>query len=113
MLKAIPWNTIGPVVTGLVIILALVFGFILKFQKSIRIPATPPTDITTTSKKTLCFQHEGKIAGNTTAIEIFGAGLQEANRINGEQHSKLFDKLEEQGKEIVREIHKANGGGDV
>ena len=112
MWKAIPWDTIGPVVAGLVVILILVFGFILKFQKGTKnlTPINPPMDITTTGKKTLCFTHEGKIAANAEAIKIFGGALQEANRVNSDAHGKLFDKLEAQGKEIITEIKKVNGG---
>ena len=106
-------NNHGPAAAAAVIILVLVFGFILKFQKGSRTltPANAPIDITSTSKKTLCFKHEGDIASNKTAIGIFGDALQEANRENIDAHERIFDKIEEQGKEIIREIHKANGDG--
>jgi len=112
MLRAIPWDTLGPIATAVIVILAVVFWFILKFQKeskSTALPVNPPTDINSTSKKTLCFKHEGEIQSNKTAIGIFGAALQEANKNNSEQHGKIFDKLETLGKEIIREIHKVNG----
>lgn len=109
MLKIIPWDTVGPVLTGLIIILVLVFGFILKFQKASRMVTYPPKDINSTSKKTLCFSHEGRIEANKEAVRIFGGALREANRVNGEQHGKLFDKLEEQKIQIIQEIQKVNG----
>jgi hypothetical protein len=111
MLKAIPWEILGPVLAAVIIILFIVFGFILKFQKQSKspiIPSNPPRGIDETSKKTLCFKHEREIGENATAVRIFGEALQEANRNNSEQHGKLFDKLEEQGTTIIREIHKAN-----
>ena len=120
MLKAIPWDIIGQVSAAVIIILSIVFGFILKFQKGTKnlTPTNPPIDINATSKKTLCFRHEGDIAANKTAIGIFGAALQEANRENSKQHGKLFDKCEELGNkisetsaDIIKEIHKANGDG--
>ncbi len=112
VLKAIPWETLGPASLAAVIILVLVFGFILKFQKGSKAltPTNPPTDINKTSKKTLCFKHEGKIASNTTAIRIFGAALVEANRNNSDQHGKIFDKLEDFKTEVITEIKKVNGG---
>ena len=113
MLKGLPWDTLGPAAAAAVVILVIVFWFILKWQKATKpaaLPTNPPVDINSTSKKTLCFQHEGKIASNATAIGIFGAALVEANKNNSDQHEKLFDKCEQMGKDIIREIHKANGG---
>jgi len=113
MLKTIPWDTLGPIAAAVVVILVVVFGFILKFQKEsgvATLPANPPRDINSTNKKTLCFKHEGEIASNRTAIGIFGAALSEANKENSLQHGKIFDKMEEMGKDIIREIHKVNGG---
>ena len=113
MLKQIPWETLGPIATAVIIILIVVFWFILRFQKQSRLvalPTNPPIDITTTSKKTLCFKHEGEIQSNKTAIGIFGGALQQANKENSEAHGKIFDKLEAQGREIIMEIKKANGG---
>jgi len=113
MLKAIPWDTIGPAAIAALAILAIVFGFILKFQKGSKpacTPTNPPVDINSTSKKTLCFQHEGKIASNATAIGIFGAALVEANKNNSDQHRKIFDKMEDLKTTIIKEIHKANRG---
>ena len=112
MLKTIPWDTLGPAALAAVIILILVFGFILKFQKGSKalVPTNPPRSIDETSKKSLCFKHEGEIQGNMTAIKIFGAALQEANRNNSEQHGKIFDKLEDLRTEVITEIKKVNGG---
>ena len=111
MLKAIPWETIGPIATAVIFILAIVFGFILKWQKGTKppvVPSNPPRTINDTHKKSLCFDHHKDIAKNETAIEMIGEQLKEANRNNSEQHGKLFDKIEEQGKEIITEIHKTN-----
>lgn len=112
MLKEINWDIIGPAAGAACFILILVFGFILKFQKAAKnlTPANPPIDINKTSKKTLCFRHEREIGENAAAIRIFGEALQEANRENSKQHGKIFDKIEAQGKEIITEIQKANGG---
>ena len=112
MLKGIPWDVIGPAAGAAVVILIIVFGFILKFQKGSKaatLPAGPPKDINATTKKSLCFKHEGEIQGNTKAIEIFGSALVEANRENTAAHVRIFDKIEAQGKEIITEIKKANG----
>lgn len=113
MLKAIPWETIGPIATAVIIILVVVFWFMLRWQKGTKspiAPSNPPKDINATDKKSLCFVHEGRIASNETAIRIFSDSLKEANQQNSDQHGKIFDKMEEMGKEIVTEIHKANGG---
>jgi len=112
MWKALPWDTIGPIVTAVIIILIVVFGFMLRWQKGTKppiVPSNPPKDINATHKKSLCFAHEGRIASNETAIRIFSDSLKEATLQNSEQHGKIFDKMEEMGKEIVTEIHKANG----
>jgi len=118
MWKAIPWDIIGPAAGVLIIVLVIVFGFILKFQKGTKppiAPSNPPRDINDTHKKSLCFVHEGRIASNETAIRIFSDSLKEANRENSKQHGKLFDKCEELGTkisetsaDIIAEIHKAN-----
>ena len=113
MLKAIPWDTLGPIATAVIVILVVVFGFMLRWQKGAKpacTPTNPPRDINSTDKKTLCFKHEGKIASNTTAIGIFGAALVEANKENSNQHGKIFDKMEDLKTTIIKEIHKANGG---
>ena len=110
-MKAIPWDTLGPASMAAVIILILVFGFILKFQKGSKAltPTNPPIDINATNKKTLCFKHEGEIQANKTAIAIFGASLKEANTNNRQDHGKIFEKIEDLGTKIITEIHKANG----
>lgn len=113
MLKEINWDIIGPAAGAACFILVLVFGFILKFQKGAKtslVPTNPPIDINKTSKQTLCFKHEGKIAANQKAIEIFGGALKEANRNNSEQHGKIFDKLDELKETVITEIKKVNGG---
>lgn len=113
MFKGIPWDVIGPAAGAAVVILIIVFGFILKFQKGSKtatLPTGPPRDINATTKKSLCFKHEGEIQSNKTAIGIFGASLKEANRENSNAHGKIFDKIEAQGKEIITEIKKMNGG---
>jgi hypothetical protein len=113
MLKAIPWDIIGPVAAAVIIILIIVFSFILKFQKQSKpavLPANPPKDINSTSRKTLCFKHEGEIAANMKAIEIFGGALKEANRNNSEQHGKIFDKMDDLKTTVITEIKKINGG---
>lgn len=119
MFKAIPWETIGPIATAVIIILVVVFWFMLRWQKGTKspiAPSNPPKDINSTDKKTLCFSHEGRIEANKEAVRIFGGALQEANRENSKQHGKLFDKCEELGTkisetsaDIIAEIHKANG----
>ena len=112
MLKALPWDVIGPAAGVTIFILVVVFAFILKFQKGAKnlTPTNPPQDINQTSKKSLCFKHEGAIASNTTAIGIFGAALQEANKNNSNQHERIFDKLDELKETVITEIKKVNGG---
>lgn len=111
-MKALPWDIIGPAAGVACFILVIVFGFILKFQKGTKnlVPTNPPKNIDSTDKQTLCFSHEGRIEANREAIKIFGGALKEANKQNSDAHGKLFDKLEAQGKEIITEIKKANGG---
>lgn len=114
MLKGIPWDTIGPIATAVIIILAIVFWFILRWQKQTKpaaAPTNPPRTINDTHKKSLCFDHHKDIAQNQTAIKMIGDQFKAAQEQNSEQYGKLFDKLEEQGKEIIKEIHKANGNG--
>jgi hypothetical protein len=113
MLKGIPWQFIGPAAAAAVVILIIVFGFMLKWQKGAKTavaPSNPPKDINATGKKTLCFQHHGDIASNQTAIKMIGDQQEKIQEQNSEQHGKLFDKIEDLGTKIITEIHKANGG---
>lgn len=119
MWKALPWDTIGPIATAVIFILAVVFGFILKWQKGTKAPiapSNPPRDINDTHKKSLCFDHHKDISANATAIGMISDNLKAANLQNSKQHGKLFDKCEELGTkisetsaDIITEIHKANG----
>ncbi len=106
----IPWEVIGPVAAGVVVILAIVFAFILKFQKQSRatVPnssALPkPTD--TISKKTLCFEHEREISSNKTKIGEMKEQQSVQRKENREDHEKLFGKIDEMGTKIIQEISK-------
>lgn len=114
MFKGIPWDIIGPAAGAAVIILILVFGFILKFQKGSKpapAPLNPPKDINATQKKSLCMDHHRDIGKNQTAITMISDNIKEANEQNSTQHGKIFDKLEDLGTTIIKEIHKANGNG--
>lgn len=102
----IPWEIIGPAGALAVVILILVFGFILKMQKKKISTPTPPSNLNTVSKKTLCFQHEGRISSNETAVKMIGDQLKISNKNNSDAHEKMFDKLEDLGKDIIKEIHK-------
>lgn len=113
MLKAIPWNIIGPAITAVIVILAIVFGFILKLkklEKGTLAPSNPPKDINTMSKKTVCFRHEGQIAANETAIKMLGETLKTNAENNREDHDKIFNKIDALGEKIITEIHKKNEG---
>ena len=112
MFKAIPWQIIGPAAAAALAILGAVFWFMLRWQKQTKTapaPTNPPRDINATQKKTLCFEHHGDIASNKTAIEMIGEQQKQAQEQNSEQHGKIFDKLEDLGTTLIREIHKANG----
>ncbi len=107
----IPWEIIGPAAGVVIILLAIIFKFMLKWQKQAKdktiqnFPA-PPSSLNTISKKTICFQHEGRISSNETAIEMVCEQLKTSNKDNSDAHGKMFDKLEDLGKEIITEIHK-------
>lgn len=112
MFKAIPWDTIGPIASAIIIILVVVFWFLLRWQKGAKPPIAPsnaPKNINNTHKKTLCFQHHGDIAANATAIGMISENLKEANKHNSQQHARIFTKLEDLGKEMITEIQKING----
>ncbi|MCK5127936.1 MAG: hypothetical protein KAR42_16885 [candidate division Zixibacteria bacterium] len=110
----IPWEIIGPAAGIVIILLALIFKFMLKWQKQAKdktiqnFPA-PPSNLNTVSKKTLCFAHEGKIASNQTAIEMIGEQLKTSNKNNLDAHEKMFDKIDELKTDIIKEIHISNG----
>ena len=104
MLAKIPWEIIGPVLTGIIIILGIVFGFILKFQKQSKPTPAPPRDINSTGKKTLCFEHHKDIGKNQTAIEMIAEQQLQAHKDNREDHAKIENKIEAQGKEILQAI---------
>ena len=113
MLKAIPWDIIGPAAGVLIIVLVIVFGFMLKWQKGAKTataPTNPPRSINDTHKKSLCMDHHRDIGKNQTAISMIGNQLEKTQEQNSEQHGKIFDKLEDLGTTIIKEIHKANGG---
>ncbi len=110
MLKAIPWNDIGPVLSAVIIVLAVVFGFILKFQKQSKTKPALPKDINSTGKKTLCFQHEGKIASNETAIEMIGEQQLQAHKDNREDHNKIETKIDDLGGKIIQAINENSIG---
>lgn len=112
MLKGIPWDVIGPVATAVIVILAIVFWFMLRWQKGARPPITPtnpPRNINDTHKKSLCFDHHRDISANATAIGMISENLKEANEHNSQQHARIFTKLEDLGKEMLTEIQKING----
>ena len=112
MLKGIPWQFIGPAAAAAVVILTVVFAFILKWQKATKPnpgPTNPPRTINDIPKKTLCFEHHGHIAENRKAVEMIGEQLKASQQQNSEQHGKIFDKLEDMGTTIIKEIHKKNG----
>jgi len=104
MLKAIPWDVIGPALSAVCLILIVVFGFILKFQKQSKPNSPLPVDINSTGKKTLCFQHEGKIASNKTAIEMIGTQLNTLHENNREDHNKIEKKIDDLGGKIIQAI---------
>lgn len=112
MLKAIPWNIIGPAATVAIVILVVVFWFMLKWKKLEKpapAPLNPPRSINDTHKKSLCFAHEGRISSNETAIEMVCEQLGTANENNRKDHKDMFEKIETLGKDIITEIHRANG----
>lgn len=104
----IPWEIIGPVATAVIFILLVVFGFMIKWKKLERPNLSPPKDINSMSKKSICFKHEGRISSNETAIKMIGEQLKIANENNREDHGKIFTKFEELGEKIITEIHKQN-----
>jgi len=104
MLKAIPWDVIGQVSAAVIVILAVVFGFILKFQKQSKLTLSPPKDINATGKKTLCFTHHGDIAANQKAIEMIGDQIKISNKNNREDHDKIELKIDDLGGKIIQAI---------
>lgn len=104
MIKGIPWEIVGPALSAVIIILAVVFGFILKLKKLEKPVLTPPKNINSTGKKTLCFTHHGNIAANQTAIKMIGEQLKISNENNRKDHGKIFDKIDLVKKEIIQAI---------
>lgn len=112
MIKGIPWDTLGPAALVAVVILAIVFGFILKWQKATKpatAPSNPPKDINETDKKSLCFEHHGDIASNRTSIKMITKQQAQAQKENREDHGTITQKIEDLGTTIIKEIQKANG----
>lgn len=105
MIKGIPWNDIGPLAIALIVILSVVFGFILKFQKQSKPTLALPKDINSTGKKTLCFTHEGKIAANEKAIEMIGEQLNTVHENNREDHHKIEAKIDDLGEKVIQAIN--------
>lgn len=106
---AINWNLIGPVLGALILILSMVFAFILKMRKMDKTPHNPPKNtIGTLDKKTLCFNHEGRISSNESDVENIEKQLDKLEKSNSDAHGKIFDKLEETQIKIIEAI-KNNG----
>ncbi len=106
MIKGIPWDVLGPALSAVLLILLVVFGFMLKFQKAIK---PIPKDIESTDKKSLCFEHHGDIASNKTALEMVGTQMKENSDSNTSQHKDIFNKIDRLGTKIIKEIQKSNG----
>lgn len=104
MIKGIPWNLIGPAVSAVVVILGLVFWFIIKLKKLEKSNSSPPKDINSTGKKTLCFTHHGDIAANQKAIEIMAEQFKTAHENNREDHGKIELKIDKLGDKIIQAI---------
>lgn len=106
----IPWESIGPAASLLVIVLIVVFAFVLKFNKQNKTvinnsPALPkPTD--TLNKKTLCFEHHGKISANTTKIGEMKDQFDTQRKENRQDHKDMFNKIDDMGTKIIQEISK-------
>ena len=104
MIKGIPWDVIGQVSAAVIVILAVVFGFILKFQKQSKPTLSLPKDINSTGKKTLCFTHEGKIGANEQAIKMISDQMKTAHQDNREDHNKIEKKIDDLGGKIIQAI---------
>ena len=102
----VPWEIIGQAGALAVVILIIVFGFILKMQKKKISTTAPPNNLNTMSKKSLCFKQEGRISSNETAIKMIGDQIKISDKNNLDAHEKMFGKLDELGKDIIKEIHK-------
>jgi hypothetical protein len=107
----VPWEIIGPAAGVVIILLYLIFKFMLKWQKQAKEKTilSPPSNLNTVSKKTLCFQHEGRISSNETAVNMIGEQLKISNKNNLDAHEKMFDKIDELKTDIIKEIHISNG----
>jgi len=105
----VPWEIIGPAGALAIVILIIVFGFILKMQKKKISTPAPPSNLNTVSKKTLCFQHEGRISSNETAVKMIGDQIKISDKNNLDAHEKMFDKIDELKTDIIKEIHISNG----
>lgn len=106
----IPWEVIGPVAAGVVAILIIVFAFILKFQKQVKVTvpnsSSLPKPSDTLSKQTLCFNHESRISKNETGVENLEKQLTETQKLNRKDHKEIFTKIDDMGTMIVKEIVK-------
>lgn len=103
----IPWESIGPAASLLVIILIIVFAFILKFNKQTKPTSSSlpkPTD--TVSKQTLCYNHESRISKNETGIEKVEEQLEKTQKLNRQDHQTIFGKIDTMTEKIITEISK-------
>ena len=102
----IPWGTLGPVISGVVVILIVVFVFIIKMKngKKPDLPASGNPE--TLSKKSLCFDHEGRIKGCEVNIGNISTQFKESREDNRKDHKDLFEKIDEMGKDIIRHLEK-------
>lgn len=108
---SIPWHIIGPAGALAVIILLIVFGFLLKYQSKKSSNSCAPKDLNTVNKNSLCFNHEGRISANEATTNAIEKELGKMYKSNREDHGKIFDKMENLGKEIITAINNKNPGG--
>lgn len=110
--QGLPWQTLGPVLAGVIIILALVFWFIIKFRKTTnrnsRASGNPRNrgdfvDQLVDIPK-IIIEHQGRIASNETAIVRLVEDVKDSRKENKEEHGKIFKKLENMGEKIINAI---------
>jgi hypothetical protein len=102
----IPWDVLGPVGTLIIVILIVVFVFVIKMKNGKKPDLPTSGNPETLSKKSLCFEHEGRIKGCETNIENISTQFKESREDNRKDHKDLFEKIDEMGKDIIRHLER-------
>lgn len=102
----IPWGTLGPVGTLIIVILIVVFVFVIKMKNGKKSTSYPPNNPETVSKKSLCFDHSERIKGCETNIENISKQFLQSQENNRQDHQRIIDKVDDIWKDIITHLEK-------